>query len=74
MFLADVQLEGKPLPNVTWSYNRTGSILLTENGVTNSSLNITTRCQDTGNYSCSVDNGLVQPDTADFRITVTCKL
>lgn len=72
-YKAYVDVEGKPLPNVTWTRDRTDAILLTENDVTNSSLNMTSMCEDTGNYTVSVDNGLIQPDRRHFRLSVFCK-
>lgn len=72
-YTAYVDVEGKPLPNVTWTRDKTDAILLTENDVTNSSLNMTSMCEDTGNYTVSVDNGLIQPDIRHFRLSVFCK-
>ncbi|XP_052060612.1 hemicentin-2-like [Mytilus californianus] len=71
-YTAYVYVEGKPLPNVTWTRDRTDAILLTENDVTNSSLNMTSMCEDTGNYTVSVDNGLIQPDIRYIRLSVFC--
>ncbi|VDI76459.1 Hypothetical predicted protein [Mytilus galloprovincialis] len=71
-YTAYVDVEGKPLPNVTWTRDKTDAILLTENDVTNSSLNMTSMCEDTGNYTVSVDNGLIQPDIRHFRLSVFC--
>ena len=73
IFTANVSVEGKPLPNVTWSYDRTATVILAENTTTISRLNITTTCVDTGNYTLSVDNGLVETDTHNFRINVFCE-
>lgn len=72
-FTASVDVEGKPLPNITWYYERTNAVLRAESGVQSSSVNVSMYCEDTGNYSLKVDNGLLEADKRTFRVEVPCK-